>query len=369
MQAQAVKQLGLISGQAAGQALDLDVVRVFQPIGRRATRHSLEHRHALQHAGHVFQRGRGIQTVEAQRIDGVDHRGAVGPRQRVDQAQHIRTVHRAQHLAHRDLLQLATAKGDRLVGERKRVAHGAARGPRDEAQGLGFGGHLLGLQHLHQVLLHRLGRHGSQVELQTARQHRDRHLLRVGRGQHELEVLGRLFQRLQHGVERRVGQHVNLVDHEDLEAALHRLVDRLFQQRLHLVHAPVGRGIEFGVVHETAGVDVGAGLAHTAGFGGDATLPVGAQAVERLGQDARDGGLAHAARAGEQVGVVQPLGGQCVGQRPDHVLLPHHFGEIARAVLAGQNDIGHGRDSKRRPWSAKGGRHRLQSTPTGLPAW
>ncbi|MCY1544231.1 hypothetical protein D9M68_800950 [compost metagenome] len=162
---------------------------------------------------------------------------------------------------------------------------------------------------------------------------------------------------------------MNLVDHENLEAALHRLVDRLLQQGLHLVHAPVGSGIELGVIHETATVDVGAGLTHTTRLGGDATQSVGAQAVERLGEDARDGGLAHAPRAGEQVGVVQPLGGQRVGKRLNHMALAYHFGEIARAVFAGQNDIGHGRDSKRRPWSAKGGRHRLQSTPTGLPAW
>jgi hypothetical protein len=59
---------------------------------------------------------------------------------------------------------------------------------------------------------------------------------------------------------------VHFVDHEDLEAPLHRLVDRLLQQGLHLVHAAVGRGVEFGVVHEAARVDVGAGLAHAAGL-------------------------------------------------------------------------------------------------------
>ncbi len=70
------------------------------------------------------------------------------------------------------------------------------------------------------------------------------------------------------------GQHVHFVDHEDLEAALHRLVDRLLEQRLHLVDAAVGGGVELGVVDEAAAVDVAAGLADAAGRGGDAALAV-----------------------------------------------------------------------------------------------
>jgi len=134
---------------------------------------------------------------------------------------------------------------------------------------------------------------------------------------------------------------VHLVDHEDLEAALHRLVDRLLQQALHLVHPPVGGGVQFGVINKTAGIDVSAGLAHATRLGRDATLPVGALAIERLGQDARHRGLAHAPGAGEQVGVVQALLGERIAQGLDHMLLPHHFGERARAVLAGQNEVGH----------------------------
>ena len=246
-------------------------------------------------------------------------------------------------------MQLPAAKRNGLVGERQRVAHGAARCARNQPQRLHFGGHVFSLQHLLQMFQHRLRRHRTQVELQTARQHRDRHLLRVGRGQHKFQVFRWLFQRFQHGVERRVGQHVHLVDHENLEAALHRLVNRLLQQRLHLVHTPVGGCVQLGVVHESAAVDVGAGLAHTTRFGGDAALAIGAQAVERLRQNARHRGFAHAACAGEQVSVVQALGGQCVGQGLNHMALPHHFGEIARAVFAGQDDIRHGRHSKAPP--------------------
>ena len=86
-----------------------------------------------------------------------------------------------------------------------------------------------------------------------------------------------------------------------------------------------------------------AGVADTARAGGDAALAVGAGAVQRLGEDARHRRLADAARAGEQVGVVQALRGERVGQGLHHMVLPHHFCEIPGAVLAGEHEIRHER--------------------------
>jgi len=51
-------------------------------------------------------------------------------------------------------------------------------------------------------------RQGFQIELQAARQDRDRNLLRIGGRQHELDVFRRFLQRLQHRVEGRFRQHV-----------------------------------------------------------------------------------------------------------------------------------------------------------------
>jgi len=211
------------------------------------------------------------------------------------------------------------------------------RRARQQAQRLRLGRDALPRQHAREMLQHRLGRHRAQVELQAAREHRDRHLLRVGRGKHELEVLGRLLQRLEHGVERRVREHVHFIDHEDLEAPLHRLVDGLLQQALHLVHAAVGGRVQLGVVGKAAAVDVGARGTHAARRGGNAALPIRPLAVERLGQDARHRGLAHAARAGEQVGMVQPLLRERVGQRLHHVLLAYHLREGPGTVFAGEH--------------------------------
>jgi hypothetical protein len=66
------------------------------------------------------------------------------------------------------------------------------------------------------------------------------------------------------------------------------------------------------------------------------------RAVEAFGQDAGQGGLADAARAGEQVGVVQAALGQGVGQCADHMFLAHQLRETARAPFAGEDLVAHG---------------------------
>ena len=195
-------------------------------------------------------------------------------------------IDRTQHLAHGGFVQLAIAKGNSLVGQAQGIAHGATGGAGQQAQGLHFGGYRLRLQHLLQMLQHRLGGHGAQVELQAAREHRHGHLLRVGRGQHKFEVLRRLLQGLEHGVKRRVRQHVHLVDHEDLEAPLHRLVSRLLQQRLHFVHTPVGGSVQLGVIDKAPAINIRARWANSTRAGGDPALAVCACAIERLGQNA-----------------------------------------------------------------------------------
>ena len=72
---------------------------------------------------------------------------------------------------------------------------------------------------------------------------------------------------------------------------------------------------------------------------GVAVTPV--LAVEALGEDARERRLADAARAGEQVGVVQAAARQRVGERRDDVLLPDQLAERAGPPLAGEDLVAH----------------------------
>ena len=56
-----------------------------------------------------------------------------------------------------------------------------------------------------------------EVEPLAPREDRDRDLVRLGGAEDELHVLGRLFERLQQGVEGLAGEHVDFVDDVDLE--------------------------------------------------------------------------------------------------------------------------------------------------------
>ncbi len=67
-------------------------------------------------------------------------------------------------------------------------------------------------------------------------------------------------------------------------------------------------------------------------------------AVQALGEDARNGGLAHAPRAGEQERVVHPARLERVHQGAQHVLLPDQLGELLGPPLARQCQVTHG------PW-------------------
>ena len=62
-------------------------------------------------------------------------------------------------------------------------------------------------------------------------------------------------------------------------------------------------------------------------------------AVQGLGQDAGGGGLAHAAGAGEQIGVADAIGRDGVRQGLGDVLLADQFGEGLRPVAAGDDDV------------------------------
>ena len=72
-------------------------------------------------------------------------------------------------------------------------------------------------------------------------------------------------------------------------------------------------------------------------------------AVESLGEDARAGGLADAARAGEQVGVRDAAGLDRARQHLRDVVLADQVREDLRPVLERERAMGHGFPKIRRP--------------------
>ena len=133
-----------------------------------------------------------------------------------------------------------------------------------------------------------------------------------------------------------VGQHVNFVDHIDLEARIGRRIDRLFKQLRHFIDAAVGSRIHFDVIDEAPGIDGNACFARAAGLGGDSRL-----AIERLGKDTRQRGLADPARSGKQIRVMQSLLLQRMRERPHDMLLPDERLKALGAILSGKDLIRH----------------------------
>ncbi len=189
------------------------------------------------------------------------------------------------------------------------------------------------------------GRHRFQVELQAARQNRYRQFLRIGRRQQKLYVRWWFFQRLEQRIERMRRQHVHFVDQVHLVAAPRRRVLHVIQQLARVFDFGARGSVDFNQIDEAPLVDLATGRAFPTRIRAHATL-----AIQTARQDTGDGGFTDAARAREQVGVVQTVLIQRIFQRLLHMLLPHQFLEAAWTVLAGENLIAHGRkDRCRRP--------------------
>ena len=271
-------------------------------------------------------------------------RRAVGTSQRLQQRADAGAVDGAEHARDRSIGQLPAGVGDRLVEQRQRIAQAAVGGTCHLAHRTGLHRDLLGGEDLLDLPADLPFVQALEVELQAAAEHRDRQLLWVGGGQQELHVPRRFLQGLEQRVERRLRQHVHLVDQVHLHPPARRRVLGVLDHLAHVVHAGIGGGVDLQQVHEAAGVDVAAGGALAARLGRSALL-----AVERLGEDPRDRGLAHPTGAGEQERVVDPAAVEGIGQRAHHVLLADQFGETPGAPLAGQDEVGH-----RVPWWSVG---------------
>eukprot|EP01107_Rhizomastix_libera_P001546 TRINITY_DN12539_c0_g1_i1.p2 TRINITY_DN12539_c0_g1~~TRINITY_DN12539_c0_g1_i1.p2 ORF type:complete len:230 (+),score=-27.61 TRINITY_DN12539_c0_g1_i1:522-1211(+) len=226
--------------------------------------------------------------------------------------------------------------GNRLVEQRQGVTHTAVGRAGQQSQRRRLEGDGFSLKDVGKMAGDGLGRHLLQIELQTAGKNRHRNFLGIGGRQDEFDVLGWLFQGLQHGVEGRIGQHVHFVDHVDLEAAPGRRIHRILEQLAHLIDPGIGGRIDLEKIYKTTRIDFLAGRTLPARSRRDAGFT-----IEGFGQDAGQGGLADTTGAGEEIRVVEPLLGEGMGQRTDHMLLADQGGKASRAPFARQNLIAH----------------------------
>ena len=230
--------------------------------------------------------------------------------------------------------------GQQLVQKRERIAHGTVGQACDPSQDAFLRADPFRVDDLLEMLGDRRGVDRPEVEALTPTLNRGGDLLRLRRGEDELDVRRRLLERLQQRVERPGAEHVHFVDDVDLESRAGRPEVRVAPQLADVVHAGVARGVDLHHVDILADRDGPARLALTARRRGRLVVR---QAVERLGQNPGHRRLADTARAGEQVAVVHTPGGDGVLQRGGQCLLPDDLVEGVAPVGSGENTIRHSR--------------------------
>ena len=198
-------------------------------------------------------------------------------------------------------------RAEQLVEHRLGIAHPAGGEPGDQVKRGGFGLDRLGLEDARQLALDLGHRQASDIEPLEAGQDRRREFLRVGGGEHEGDVLGRLLERLQERVPGILRDLVGLVEDVDLAAEVGRgVVDPLAQFPDRVDPAVRGR-IDLDEVERPSLAD---GDTRLAGIARVAVTQV--RAIEGLRENARQRRLAGAARTDEEGRVRDP-------SRPDGV--------------------------------------------------
>ena len=142
-------------------------------------------------------------------------------------------------------------------------------------------------------------------------------------------MFGRLLERLEQRVKCADREHVHLVDDEHTLFDLRRGITRLITQVADIVHAVVGSRVDLGHIKHRAVQNAAARRALVARVAVHRVL-----AVDRARQDLGAGGLARAARAGEQVGMAQPPGLELRAQGIRDMLLADHVCKRLRPPLA-----------------------------------
>ncbi len=220
---------------------------------------------------------------------------------------------------------------NQLVQHRQRVADGSGACADHHRQHGRLVCHTLAAEYLLQQLPQDRRRNQAERIVVRAGPDGGDHLLRLRRGEDELQVRWRLLDQLEQGVEALPGHHVGLVDDVDLETARHRRVEGALAQVPRVVHPPVRGRVNLDHVDAAgpgrrqgdAGSADPAGVRSRAGF-----------AVQRAGQDPGAGGLAAAARTAEQIGMMHPAAAQRLPQRFCDVILAFDLGESGRTIPA-----------------------------------
>ena len=184
-----------------------------------------------------------------------------------------------------------------MVEERERVPHTAVGLLRDDVETVWVGVDALLLREVLEVLHDVVHLHTVEVKYLTTRENRGQNLVLLRGREDEFCVGGRLFERLQKGIERRCREHMHLID--DIHAVFADLgrYSHLVNQLTDVIDGVVGRGVEFVDVVGAVFVERPARLALVARL----HILGEVEAVDGFGEDTATRRLAHATRPAKEV--------------------------------------------------------------------
>ena len=315
--------------RADGHRIDAGAARLQEPLRSAA---DAGHEPVPEHRQHLLKHAAGVGAPLEGRVERGDCGRWIAVADGGDEAPDPLLAARSDHGMHVVDADRARRRAEQLLEERLAVAHAAGGPAGDEVQRLGRDLGPFRLDDLRQPPGDRRRVDRDEVEPLAAREDRDRELVGLGRAEHELDVARRLLQRLEQCVEGLAREHVDFVDDVDLEAAPRRPHRHVLAQLPDLVDAAVARRVDLDDVHVLPGGDRRAGVAGIARFRGRP-----GRTLQCLGEDPRRARLAHAAGAGEQVGVADPARRDRAGQAAGHVLLADEVGEQLRPIAPGHH--------------------------------
>ena len=156
---------------------------------------------------------------------------------------------------------------------------------------------------------------------------------------------------------------MTFIKDKNLLPALARAEAQCFAQFPHIINAIVGSGVQFHHIRMPIREDRLAFRANTARVRRRAALAIHANAIQRAGNDARRGGFADAAHAGQQKGVMHAPLGKSVAQRAYQHILPDQIIEIRGPVFARQYAVARLLHWPRRRGGRRRGRRRVPKKP------
>ncbi len=229
---------------------------------------------------------------------------------------------------------------DRLVQQRGRIARRAFGGAGDQGQCILGNLCVFASSDAFEHANHVFGLDPAQIEALATGQNCYGNFANLSGGKDEFDVRGRLFQRLQQGVEGRGGEHVHFVDDINLVACGGGTVMYALDDFANVANTCARCSVHFHDIDMTPFHDRHTVFAHTARFCRRAASAVGANAVDAFGDDPCSGRFARAANTRHHKRLRDTVCFKRVLERAHHRFLADKIGKGFRAIFSCEDAVG-----------------------------